>query len=154
MPLTPAQLAAHAIRVKAPAIARAAVDALYDARPDLAQRYGDAGRRHCAKDLGHHLRFLAAAVEMNEPRLFTDYAAWAARVMVTHKVALDDALASFRCLLETAPPAVPAQSADVVRQIITTGLRHVESHPPREPRRSRAAPGPFASAAAQTPSRS
>lgn len=153
MPLTPAQLAAHAIRVKAPAIARAAVDALYNLRPDLALRYGDAGRRHCAKDLAHHLRFLAAAVEMNEPNLFTDYAAWAARVMVTHKVAAEDAVASFRCLLETAPPAVPAHSADQVRQILTAALRHIESHPPREPRRPGVRPGVSAPAAAQTPSR-
>jgi len=154
MLLTPAQLAAHAIRVKARAIARAAVEALYDARPDLAQRYGDAGRRHCAKDLGHHLRFLAAAVELDDPKVFTDYAAWAARVMVTHKVAPEDALVSFRCLLAAAPPAVPARSADAVRRILTSAVRHLESHPPRAPRRPRAEPGPFALRVAQTPSRS
>lgn len=96
MPLTPLERAGHAIQVRAPALAQAAVAALYRLRPDLERRYGEAGRRHCAKDVGHHLRFLAAAVELDDPRVFADYAAWAVRVMVTHGVAAEDAVASLR----------------------------------------------------------
>ena len=52
MPLTPAERAAHALRVKAPEIADGAVAALYRLRPGLDGRYGDSGRRHYARDLG------------------------------------------------------------------------------------------------------
>jgi hypothetical protein len=126
---TPQELAAHALRVKGPALAHAAADALYRARPELARRYahlGDAGRRHCVNDLGHHLRFLAAAVDVADSKVFTDYAAWACRVMVTHKVAPDDALASFRCLLDVVPPAVDAEAAGFVRATIHAAVRLLE----------------------------
>ena len=130
MPVTPAERAAHALRVKAHRIADAAVAALYRLRPDLETRYGESGRRHCTTDLGHHLRFLAAAVELSDPKVFADYAAWAARVMVTHHVAPEDALSSFRCLLDAAPAAVPAESAQPVREFIGAALQRVESDPP------------------------
>ena len=130
MPLTPAERAAHALRVKAPEIADGAVAALYRLRPGLDGRYGDSGRRHCARDLGYHLRFLAAAVEMSDARVFADYAAWAARVMVTHRVAPEDAMASFRCLLDVAPAAVPRESAGGVRDVIAGAVARVESNPP------------------------
>lgn len=130
MPLTPAEQAGHALRVRIPSVAQAAVSALYRLRPDLEQRYGEAGRRHCAKDLGHHLRFLAASVELDDPKVFVDYAAWAAKVMVTHNVAAEDAVASFRGLLDVAPGAVPPEFADRVRDVITAALQRLETEPP------------------------
>ena len=124
---SPHELAAHALRVKAPALAWGATAALYRLRPELELRYGEAGRRHCAKDIGHHLRFLAAATDLADPKIFTDYAAWAYRVMVTHNVAAEDALASFRCLLEVAPAAVDPDTAPFVRETITRAVGAIES---------------------------
>src|SRR5688500_5991614 len=106
MSLTHHERAAHALRVKAPALAHEATSALYRLRPDLEHRYGESGRRHCTKDIGHHLRFLAAAVEIADAKVFVDYTAWAARVMVTHNVAIEDAVASLQCLLAVVPGAV------------------------------------------------
>ena len=129
MPVSFHEHAAHLLRVRAPALAQAAADALYRARPELARRYaylGDAGWRHCVNDLGHHLRFLAAAVDADDAKVFTEYAAWAYRVMVSHKVAPDDALASFRCLLPVAPHAVPTDAAAFVRDAIDGALRSIE----------------------------
>jgi hypothetical protein len=126
--------AAHVLRVKAPALAQAAADALYRARPELARRYahlGDAGRRHCVNDLGHHLRFLAASADVGDARIFSDYAAWAFRVMVTHKVVPEDALASFHCLLDVAPPAVGPDEAAFVRDAIHGALCAIEASAPR-----------------------
>jgi hypothetical protein len=134
MHLSPHEHAAHALRVKGPALAEAAANALYRARPELARRYahlGNAGRRHCVNDLGHHLRFLAAAVDTGDARIFSDYAAWALRVMVTHKVVPEDAVASFRCLLDVAPDAVPPDAAAFVRDAIHDALRSIEASAPR-----------------------
>ena len=110
-------------------MAEAAADALYRANPAFAARYahlGDAGRRHCVKDIGHHLRFLAAAVDVADAKVFTDYAAWAYRVVVTHKVLPDDALASFQCLADVAPPAAGADAAGFVRDTIQAAVRLLE----------------------------
>jgi len=126
------------LRVKCAALAGAAAEALYRARPELARRYahlGDGGRRHCVNDLGHHLRFLAAAVDAGDARVFTDYAQWAFRVMVTHKVAAEDALASFHCLLDVAPAAVGPGAAGFVRDAIAAGIRSLEGTASRRPLR-------------------
>src|SRR4051812_41852493 len=129
MPPSVYERAAHALRVKGPALAEAAADALYRANPAFAARYahlGDAGRRHCVTDIGHHLRFLAAAVDVADAKVFIDYAAWAYRVMVTHKVLPDDALASFQCLADVAPPAAGAETAGFVRDAIDAAVRLLE----------------------------
>src|SRR5690348_13928961 len=126
MTVLPHERAAHLLRVKGPALAAKAADGLYRARPELARRYahlGDAGRRKCVNDLGHHLRFLAAAADAGDAKVFTDYAAWAYRVMVTHKVAPEDALASFRCLLDVAPAAVAPDDAAFIRDAIDAALQ-------------------------------
>jgi hypothetical protein len=126
-------LAAHALRVKGASLAESAAEALYRARPQLARRYahlGDAGRRHCVNDLGHHLRFLAAAVDVADPKVFTDYAAWAYGVMVRHKVAPQDAAASFQCLLDVAPAAVGTDLEAFVRETIEGALRVLEQRGP------------------------
>ena len=127
MATSPHELAAHTLRVKTPALAWDATSALYRLRPELEWRYGEAGRRRCAKDITHHLRFLAAATDLADPKIFTDYAAWAYGVMVTHNVAAEDALASFRCLLEAAPAAVVADAAPFVREAITRAVGAIES---------------------------
>src|SRR3954453_16891428 len=75
MSIPPNQLAAHALRLKSPSIAQAATDALYRLRPELETHYGLAGRRHCVTDITHHLRFLAAAVELGDARVFASPAA-------------------------------------------------------------------------------
>ena len=148
MPPTPSQRAGHALRVKAPKVAAAAVDALYRLRPEVEARYGEGGRRHCVKDLGHHLRVLAAAVELEDAKVFGDYAVWAAGVMVAHKVAPEDTVASFRALLEAAPAAVAPESAAPVRAIISAALERVEASgklraaSPRSPRPRRSPAGP------------
>ena len=133
MPPPPNQLAAHLLRVRSPSIAHAAADALYTLRPELHARYGDSGKGHCVKDLSHHLRFLAAAVDLADPNIFTDYATWAARVMVAHHVAPEDAVASFRCLLDVAPAAVPPDAAPLVRDILTRAVRALDSSAPAPP---------------------
>jgi hypothetical protein len=117
--------AANAIRVKAPRLGAAAVAALYRLRPELETRYGETGRRHCQKDLGHHLRFLAAAVEMRDAKVFSDYAVWAAGVMVAHGVDVGDTMASFQAL-EGVPAAVPPESAALVHGIINAALSRLD----------------------------
>jgi hypothetical protein len=121
--------AAGVIRARSPRLADAAVTALYRLRPELETRYGEGGRRHCQKDLGHHLRFLAAAVEMQDAKVFSDYALWAAGVMVAHGVDVEDTLASFHALAGV-PAAMQPESADVVRAILTAALSRLDAWRP------------------------
>ena len=136
-----AQRAAHWLRRRAPLLAESAVDALYRMRPELETRYGPGGRRHCAKDIGHHLDFLAAAVEMDEPKVFADYVEWAAGVMVAHKVAPEDTAASFHCLEDLSAMA-PEDLRSAIIHIVTAGLRRLDACGPLAPPPSTAGSAP------------
>src|SRR3954470_3968041 len=90
--------AGHAIRVRVTKLAEAAVAEQYRVQPDLADRYGPAGRRCCVRDVAHHVQFLAASVELDDPGRFTAYAEWARGVLAAHGIPAADFLVSLRAL--------------------------------------------------------
>ena len=53
----------------------------YAMQPDLAKRYGPAGREKCVADARRHLSYLAEAIRTNSPGLFADYVVWAKVVL-------------------------------------------------------------------------
>lgn len=57
-------------------LSEAVVDRAYREQPEVWSRYGEDVRRHCVRDAGYHLSYLAEAVEVDEPSLFVSYAAW------------------------------------------------------------------------------
>ncbi|MGA2244944.1 MAG: cobalamin-dependent protein [Verrucomicrobiota bacterium] len=68
---------------------RSALAALMVARefvrhPELAQRYGTAGRDRCLEDAGYHLAYLAQAIAADSAALFGDYVGWA-KVMLAKR---------------------------------------------------------------------
>ena len=69
------ELAAEIGRVRDP-VADAVTDTFLSQHPDWIERYGDRARKHGVKDARHHIDFLQAAVELNDPTTFRDYAVW------------------------------------------------------------------------------
>lgn len=64
------------------ALAEAITARQYEAQPELASRYGEAGRGKCLQDANYHLLYLTDAVAASSPFLFADYIGWA-RVMLS-----------------------------------------------------------------------
>ena len=116
------QRAGHAVRVKAAALAEAAVAEQYRLQPDLPGRYGPEGRRYCLRDVGHHVQFLAASVERGDPRYFVRYVAWARGVMAAHNIPPADFLVSLRTLRQAAADLLPAGAADAACRHIDAAL--------------------------------
>jgi methanogenic corrinoid protein MtbC1 len=65
------------LREQQSAVAEDLVQRQFAARPELAQRYGPAGRQKCLQDALYHLAYLADAMDAGEPALFTSYVGWA-----------------------------------------------------------------------------
>ena len=125
--LSPSFRAAHALNVNVAALAEETVELLYREDPALHARYGPAGRAHCVKDVAYHVRVLSAAVEMNDAKIFTDYAAWAVTLLASRGIPADISAASLRALREVAANAVGGPAASFVRETITSALHHAES---------------------------
>ena len=74
------QLAAELLDVRE-AVAAAATDAFLTRHPDWVERYGEGARSRCEEDAAHHVDFLAAAVDIGDPRSFADYTRWCRGVL-------------------------------------------------------------------------
>lgn len=103
-------------------LARAVTDALYDAVPELAERYGPVGREKCLQDMHHNLEHLASAVELERPAMFADYTRWLDALLRARNVATDDVV---RCLALTEAVVrarFAADEADATAVAVRAGL--------------------------------
>ena len=63
---------------------------VYDQLPELADRYGAAGRARCEEDTALHLRCVASALATGEPQIVADYLAWLAPLLERFRVPQED----------------------------------------------------------------
>ena len=77
MPQEPARGLGDVLRDRQATLADDLVARQFAARPDLATRYGPAGRTKCLQDANYHLGYLADAMDAGDPALFVNYVAWA-----------------------------------------------------------------------------
>lgn len=92
-------------------LARAITEALYARRPDLFERYGEAGRGKCVQDMRYNLEHLAPAVALQDPSLFALYARWLGGMLRARGIPADDVRHSLQVMLETIALHFPAEEA-------------------------------------------
>jgi len=72
------------------ALAEALVARQFAEYPELARRYGPAGRAKCLQDAHYHLAYLAAAMNAGNPDLFSDYVGWAKVMLGRRGIPMED----------------------------------------------------------------
>ena len=110
-------------------IANRMVDRLYSQRPDLASRYGDAGRTKFVKDAKYHLGGLADAIAAGQPQLFTDYVAWAKVVLHARGIPVQDLAESLESCRQTIDEVLPRSQAAVAEQFLLESLGRLPTLP-------------------------
>lgn len=93
-------------------------EALYARHPDLEQRFGTRGRQVCRDDIGHHLDYLQAALDLGEPAPFLCYAAWLSDLLQHRGVAPAHLTESFALLEEFFSRHLPPAQAATVCAIL------------------------------------
>jgi hypothetical protein len=102
------------------ALALAIAEALYRERPELAAKYGEAGRAHCVQDMRYNVEHLAPAVALGDPAMFAGYARWLLSLLtargipageIERSLALTRAEIGGRFSAEEAAAAAPALEA-------------------------------------------
>ena len=78
------------LREQQTALAEVLVNRQFAARPDLAQRYGPAGREKCLQDANYHLSYLANAMKAGDPNLFANYVAWVKVMLGKRGIPVED----------------------------------------------------------------
>ena len=127
MTVTPNRRAAHFIRMKAPDLAERMTADQYRRQPELSQRYGEPGRRHCLKDAEYHLHFLAASVEFGDARVFADYIVWCTALLARRGIPKEDVVQTVQALRNVIHHALPAAALPIV-------LSHIDEATKRQRR--------------------
>ncbi|UEM06946.1 cobalamin-dependent protein (plasmid) [Skermanella rosea] len=68
--------------------------------PEMAQRYGDTGRRRCVEDMQYTLLYLEAATTTGSLELFRNYTEWLRSIFICHHLDVADLAGTLETLLE------------------------------------------------------
>jgi hypothetical protein len=109
-------------------LAREATDALYGERPELLDRYGEAGREKCRQDLRFNLEHLAPALALEQPQMFEGYVRWLVEMLGARGIPAGDIERSLVLTGDAIARRFPADEAAAARATLAAGLRALETH--------------------------
>lgn len=97
---------------RADEVARRAVQLMLESAPSYAATLDAEGRLLCEEEAGRHVRALVGSAVANEPRIFGDYAVWAAELRNRPCIGAEQLASLFastgRAIAELAPSAFDA----------------------------------------------
>lgn len=111
--------AAERIDRKRSALADAITDQHYELAPELATRYGPAGRTRCREDAEIHLKYLAEALRNDAPELFADYVSWARVMLEARNVPADDLSRNLRVLTDVVSRGAADGEIELLEEVIS-----------------------------------
>ena len=103
-------------------LAEAITDRHYELHPELAERFGPAGRSHCREDAQYHLSYLSAAVAAGTPAFFTEYVGWCKAMLGARRIPADDLAENLGIMREVLERSLPPDVRTVAVSPISAGL--------------------------------
>lgn len=91
------------------AIASETAKSIYEAYPDLWERFGEKGFIHTEEDNQHHLDHLETAYSMADEAIFLDYAKWLESVLLSRGVETALIIDNFDRLISILPGKVDGE---------------------------------------------
>lgn len=101
----------------------------YEAHPELAMHYGEAGRAKCLQDAEYHLRHLTDAVSALSPNLFAEYIGWAKVMLGARRIAASDLAHNLVIMGDAIRDNVAPELATLVDTYMEAGLKRLPSFP-------------------------
>ncbi|HYO91527.1 MAG TPA: cobalamin-dependent protein [Pyrinomonadaceae bacterium] len=130
--MTPQELdreVSRAIDARLNALAEAITARQYELHPELAERYGAAGRAKCLQDAGFHLSYLAESISASQPSLFADYIAWAKVMLEGRGIAASDLGRNLEIMSDALRQTLPKEMAEVASEYVESGLMQLPQLP-------------------------
>lgn len=110
-------------------LATALVEREFVRHPELEQRYGTAGRAKSRQDAEYHLSFLAQALALESPMVFTEYVAWAKVVLGRRKGLASDLAFHLECLAEVVREGLAGEPGAVAAGFIAAAIQAMPEMP-------------------------
>lgn len=122
-----AEAASEALLERKEELARTITERLYQARPELADKYGERGRARCLEDMRYNLEHLAPAVALEEATLFARYVVWLRDLLQSRGVPVDDVRDSLQITAAVALEVLPREQGEAVAEMVRAGIRALET---------------------------
>ena len=103
-------------------VARAVTAALYDARPELLERYGESGRAKCLQDMRYNVEHLVPALALQRADLFAGYITWVDGLLRARNVPTEDLRLSLRFLEQEAMRVLPAEMKSILAECLKASV--------------------------------
>jgi hypothetical protein len=84
---------------------------IYEAYPELAERYGEEGKKKCYEDNLYHMRYLDTALLQNDVDVFVDYALWLNRILTARGMKAEHLIDNFERIAAAIPGKLPPEQA-------------------------------------------
>jgi methanogenic corrinoid protein MtbC1 len=110
-------------------LAEAITSRMYEAQPELAARYGAAGRVKCLQDANYHLSYLADAVAASSHALFSDYIGWAKVMLEARGIPAADLSRNLQIMSEVIGERLSPEMGLVAQEYFEAGLNRLPSLP-------------------------
>ena len=94
---------------------------IYEAYPEILERFGEAGKMRCLEDNHHHFDHLETAAKLDDPQVFTNYAVWLTNLLTQRGMSKHHVIDNFQrihdVLGKTATP-----DSEAYRKLLQAGI--------------------------------
>ncbi len=127
------QQLSEALNRQSSALAAEMVAREFVRHPELAQRYGEAGREKCLQDAVYHLAYLAQAIAADSLELFVNYIGWAKVMLAKRGVPAADLAGLLETMKETLGQELAPEFSRLACDYLDDGLRQLPRLPDELP---------------------
>ncbi|MBN2728664.1 MAG: cobalamin-dependent protein [Bacteroidales bacterium] len=110
---------------KAPLLAEKIVELQYKLQSKFWKPYGSKGRMISIRDAGYHIPFLAEAIELQDPAIFTNYVAWVKKLFRGLNFPDEVMIVTLQCTDEVIKAEFPKDIYDQIHPFIFAGIEQM-----------------------------
>jgi len=103
-------------------VADTVTDTFLSRHPDWIERYGDRAAVHGVQDARHHIDFLQAAVELNDPATFRDYALWCRDLLSSRGISVVFLIENLEAIRDEMAIRLSPPAAEAVNFVMRAGI--------------------------------
>ncbi len=115
------ELAAEIGRIR-DTVADGVTDAFLRRHPDWIERYGDRASAHGVQNARHHVDFLQASIELDDPATFRDYAMWCRDLLTSRGISAVLLVENLEAIRDEIVGRVSPKAAEAVSRTMGAGL--------------------------------